>query len=125
MKDINNVYYNLTGVNINEQKILWDERGKGYYGEFMVFERLYKNIPGVSKILMNINVPVSGNKTTEIDLLMIHETGLMTPMFDGIYDMLDGRMVEMYYMGPMQCKYNETRKCDSCGKCIAEKWEKE
>lgn len=69
------IYYNLTGVNIEEQKKIWDERGKGYYGEYLVLKALYKNIPGTCKILMNLQIPAPHGKTTEIDLLMIHETG--------------------------------------------------
>lgn len=69
------IYYNLTGVDIKEQKKIWDERGKGYYGEFLVLKALYKNIPGTCKILMNLQISTSNGKTTEIDLLMIHETG--------------------------------------------------
>jgi len=70
------IYYNLTGVDIGKQKKIWDERGKGYYGEFLVLKELYKNIPGACKILMNLQIPTPDGKTTEIDLLMIHETGL-------------------------------------------------
>jgi len=69
------IYYNLTGVDIEEQKKIWDERGKGYYGEYLVLKTLYQNIPGTCKILMNLQIPASHDKTTEIDLLMIHETG--------------------------------------------------
>lgn len=75
--NINDVYKQLTNVNIEEQKRLWDERGKGYYGEFMVFCELYKKLVGNCKILMNLNIPTTNqNKTTEIDLLLIHETGI-------------------------------------------------
>lgn len=74
--DINKIYNQLTNVDIEQQKLLWDERGKGYYGEYLVFCELYKNIPGTCKILMNLNIPVSSTKTTEIDLILIHETGL-------------------------------------------------
>jgi len=28
----------------------------------------------------------------------------------------------MYYNGPIQCKYNPDKKCDSCGKCLQEDW---
>lgn len=49
----------------------------------------------------------------------------MMPMFGGIYDLPDGTTTEMYYNGPGQCKYNEAKKCDSCGKCLAEGWERE
>lgn len=48
----------------------------------------------------------------------------MQPMFGGIYDMPDGTTREMYYNGPMQCKYNKNKKCDSCGKCLLESWER-
>ena len=76
MNDIESIYQKLTNVDIRQQKLLWDERGKGYYGEFLVFSELYPNIPGECKILMNINIPTAYGKTTEIDLLLIHETGL-------------------------------------------------
>lgn len=74
--DIKNIYQQLTNVDIEEQRKLWDERGKGYYGEFLVFCDLYKYITGNGKLLMNLNIPVDASKTTEIDLLMIHETGI-------------------------------------------------
>lgn len=74
--DIENVYKQLTNVDIEKQKQLWDDRGKGYYGKFLVFYELYKNISGKCKILMNLNIPVEDEKTTEIDLILIHETGL-------------------------------------------------
>ena len=70
------IYGNLTSVDIEEQKRIWDERGKGYYGEYLLLTELYRHIKGQCKILMNLNVPTAAGKTTEIDLLMIHETGL-------------------------------------------------
>ena len=48
---------------------------------------------------------------------------LFTPMFGGVYDMPDGTTKEMYYNGPIPCKYNANKKCDSCGKCLTEKWD--
>lgn len=75
--DIKKKYENATGVNIDEQRILWDERGKGYYGEYLVFRELYLDIPGYYKLLFNVEIPnVNGTKTTEIDALMLHETGI-------------------------------------------------
>lgn len=74
--DIKKTYNQLTNVDIEQQKHLWDERGKGYYGEYLLFCELYRNISGTCKILMNLNVPVDLTKTTEIDLILIHETGL-------------------------------------------------
>lgn len=74
--NITDTYKQLTNVDIEEQKKLWDERGRGYYGEFLVFCELYKNIPGNCKILMNLKIPTEKEKTTEIDLILIHETGI-------------------------------------------------
>lgn len=76
MTNIEEIYRELTNVDIELQWALWDNRGKGYYGEFLVFRELYPNLPGNCKILMNINIPSFHGKTTEIDLLLIHETGL-------------------------------------------------
>ncbi len=74
--DIKGIYTQLTNVDIEQQKQIWDERGKGYYGEYLLFCELYKSIIGNGKILMNLNVPIDNSKTTEIDLVLIHETGL-------------------------------------------------
>ncbi|MCI8554207.1 MAG: NERD domain-containing protein [Clostridiales bacterium] len=74
--DIKEIYNNLTNVNIDNQKELWDARGKGYYGEYLVFCELYKQISGNCKILMNLDIPTRNGKTTEVDLLLIHETGI-------------------------------------------------
>lgn len=76
MVNIDEVYRNLTGVDIEMQRLLWDERGKGYYGEYLVFKELYPKLSGCCKILMNLQVPTGDGRTTEIDLLLIHETGL-------------------------------------------------
>ncbi|MBQ8895497.1 MAG: NERD domain-containing protein [Clostridia bacterium] len=76
MENLKTLYSNLTSVNIDEQKKLWDERGKGYYGEYLVFCELYKKANGISKFIMNANIPVTEDKTTEVDLMMLHETGL-------------------------------------------------
>lgn len=76
MANIDEIYRDLTDVNIETQKNLWDERGKGYYGEYLVFKKLYPELTGCCKILMNLQIPTRDGKTTEIDLLLIHETGL-------------------------------------------------
>ena len=75
MTNFDTIYENLTSVDIKEQKQLWDERGKGYYGEYLVLQQLFFSVHGQCKILMNLNIPAGNEKTTEIDLLMIHENG--------------------------------------------------
>lgn len=79
MSTIEEKYRELTGIDINEQKLLWDERGKGYWGEFLLFKELFTDryLPGGFKLLMNLQVPISDkDDTTEVDLLLMHETGL-------------------------------------------------
>lgn len=76
MTNMNDLYQQLTGVDIEQQHHLWDERGKGYYGEYLLFRDLYPNVTGQCKILMNLRIPTYSGHTTEIDLLLIHETGL-------------------------------------------------
>lgn len=71
-----NIYKQLTDVDISEQRIIWDERGRGYYGEYLVFCELHRSAIGNSKILMNVNLPTDSKNTTEVDLLLIHETGI-------------------------------------------------
>lgn len=73
---MNDIYKQLTGIDISEQISEWDDRGKGYYGEYLLFSEIYRKFPGCCKILMNLQIPSEHGKTTEIDLLLIHETGL-------------------------------------------------
>ena len=73
---IEKTYQRLTRVDLEEQKRIWDERGKGYYGEFCVFKKLLTQMHGNCKFLMNLNIPAGSGKTTEIDLIMVHDTGL-------------------------------------------------
>ncbi|MBQ8830574.1 MAG: hypothetical protein IJO77_04440 [Oscillospiraceae bacterium] len=58
----------------------------------------------------------------EVNKPVLFLASLMMPMFGGMYDMPDGSTVEMYYNGPLPCKYNENKRCDSCGACLKEDW---
>ena len=87
-------YKNLTGVDVERQKALRNERAKGYIGEVEVLSELLQYVEGKFKVLMNLNVPIDGKKT-EIDLLMIHETGIYVFEVNNykgiIYGDLDGK----------------------------------
>lgn len=74
--NLENLYKQLTDVDINQQVELWNKRGKGYYGEYLLFCELYKKLKGNGKLLMNLNIPAVNSISTEIDLLLIHETGI-------------------------------------------------
>lgn len=53
-------------------KTLFD---KGNYGEFLTFAELEK-LKGQKKLLTNLYLPKSDGTTTEVDLVMLQETGL-------------------------------------------------
>ena len=76
VQEVQKKYFDLTGVDIEKEKKKWDERGKGYFGEYKVFEKLFFEVPGCCKFLMNLRIPTRNGKTTEIDFLMVHETGI-------------------------------------------------
>ncbi|MBP5209039.1 MAG: NERD domain-containing protein, partial [Clostridia bacterium] len=77
MEKYDEIYKYLTGVDIRKETNLWDERGKGYYGEFLVFCKLFDSLPAPSKILMNVHVPTGYGTTTEVDLLAITPVGII------------------------------------------------
>ena len=58
-----------------------------------------------------------------VDKPVLFLATLMEPMFGVVADTPEGTK-DFYYNGPGQCKYNEAKKCDSCGKCLQEGWEK-
>lgn len=49
---------------------------KGYIGEYLIFEML-KRVGGFRRIIVNAYIPANDNdSTTEIDLILVHETGI-------------------------------------------------
>lgn len=59
----------------------------------------------------------------EVNSPILFLATLFTPMFGAIMDMPDGTTKEVFYNGPVPCKYNLDKKCDSCGKCLLEQWD--
>ena len=108
--DMRTVYEQLTNLNIEQQKYLWDERGKGYYGEYLLFCNLYDNIAGHGKILMNLNVPTAKGDTTEIDLVLIHETGLYVFEVKHYKGTIYGRETDDYWTQYFRTAQNQTFK---------------
>ena len=49
---------------------------KGAYGEYLIFRHLDKKIQGEHKWLFNIYLPRGQNRTTEIDVLLFHASGI-------------------------------------------------
>jgi len=59
-------------TNLKYRQVRFDT---GLYGEYLTYKALDK-VKGEKKILANIYIPKKDGKTTELDLLMIHESGL-------------------------------------------------
>lgn len=63
-------YFAITHTNIHE---VYSDEGK--LGEYLIWLGL-RNLSGNRKFLFNLYIPNGDGKTTEIDVLLIHETGL-------------------------------------------------
>ncbi len=63
-------YKSISGNSFNKTVF-----NKGNYGEFLIFAYLEK-LPRFKKLLANIYIPKEDGTTTEIDLIMIDETGI-------------------------------------------------
>lgn len=79
--DTKSLYENAAGVNIDTVHYDYTyERAIGYDGEFALFDYLIRDNGkyAKSKILTNLEIPTGiGDKTTEIDLLLISEYGVI------------------------------------------------
>jgi hypothetical protein len=53
---------------------LWFD--KGAYGEYMIYRHLDKKIEGEHRWLFNAYIPRSENRTTEIDVILFHSSGV-------------------------------------------------
>ena len=69
-------YKEASGIDIDEQHEIWNERAKGYWGEYKVFTLLYRELDFPNKMLLNLQIPSDNGRTTEIDLLLISPTGI-------------------------------------------------
>ena len=63
-------YKNVSGHNF--VKTLFN---RGNYGEFLTFYQLEK-LKGYNKLITNVYIPKENDTTTEIDLMMVSETGI-------------------------------------------------
>lgn len=69
-------YEEASGINLEEQRKIWDERAKGYWGEYKVFSVLFRELDFPNKILVNVELPIENGRSTEIDLLLFAPTGV-------------------------------------------------
>ena len=69
-------YEEASGINLEEQHKIWDERAKGYWGEYKVFSVLFHELDFPNKILVNVELPIENGRSTEIDLLLFSPTGV-------------------------------------------------
>ena len=75
-KEAREAYKEASGIDIQEQKEIWDERAKGYWGEYKVFSKLFRELDFPNKLMVNVQIPAENGKTTEIDLLLFASTGV-------------------------------------------------
>ena len=59
----------------DETETLSPEEEKGLIGEDLIADILYETVPGEFQVFRNLYVPYRG-ATTELDIVMVHETGI-------------------------------------------------
>ncbi len=64
------VYFEQTKITYREML-----KDTGRVGEYYIFDQL-KNLDGYKKFIFNCYIPKSDDRTTEIDVIMLHETGI-------------------------------------------------
>ena len=57
-----------------------------------------------------------------VDKPIFFQAMLMQDMFSNIYNTEDGSQNELWYNGPLPCKLQPEKKCDSCRNCIEQDW---
>lgn len=99
--DTKTLYENSTGVNIDTAFDEYtEERAIGYDGEYALFDYLVRENGNYakSKILCNLEIPTGvGNKTTEIDMLMISEYGIIVFEVKNYKGTIYGKKEERYW----------------------------
>lgn len=60
---------------VTHQPFLKVIRSKGFWGEYQTY-KLLRNIKGNVRFLFNLYLPKENDETTEVDVLMIHESGI-------------------------------------------------
>lgn len=68
-------YESKTGNKFSDIYFKNNSESIGKYGEYLTLTQLNKII-SYKKILLNLYIPMKNNTTTEIDLIMIHKTGI-------------------------------------------------
>jgi hypothetical protein len=68
-------YTDSTYKDVSGNSFLKTILDKGNYGEFLTFNKLEK-LDGFNKLITNLYIPKENGSTTEIDLIMISETGI-------------------------------------------------
>lgn len=73
---IKSVNYNKTEYASQTGTNYWQTLyNKGKYGEYLTWKNL-KNISGCSRFVFNCYIPKDNGETTEIDVVLIHDTGI-------------------------------------------------
>ena len=78
------------------------------------------NKPAIVRIPANIDhCPLNFSR---VDKPIFFQAILMQDMFSSIYDTDDGGEKELWYNGPIPCRLDTDKKCDSCRNCIERDW---
>ncbi|CCQ96129.1 hypothetical protein CULT_370018 [[Clostridium] ultunense Esp] len=87
-------YKKVSGISYFKMRL-----NQGYYGEYLIFSML-ERIKGEKHILTNVYIPkgTDDDKTTEIDVIMLHETGLYVIESKNYSGWIFGKEEDRYWM---------------------------
>ncbi len=97
-------YYNQT------HKKFWDlQFDKGSQGEYLLWDSL-QQLPGYKKFLFNCYLPKENGETTEIDLILLHESGIYVFESKNYSGWIFGTETQQYWVQSLPGRYGQAHK---------------
>lgn len=84
-------------------------KNKGKLGEFNIYTTL-KNLPGYKKFLFNCYIPKPNGQTTEIDVILLHQSGIYVFESKNYSGWIFGHENDDYWTQTLHLGYGKTQK---------------
>ena len=102
--------YQKTDYYQQTHKDYWNlQFDKGSQGEYLVWDSL-QQLPGYKKFLFNCYLPKSNGETTEIDLILLHESGIYVFESKNYSGWIFGTETQQYWVQSLPGRYGQAYK---------------
>lgn len=88
------------------ERVICDE---GLWGEFLIYKAL-ESLEGPRKFLFNLYLPAGGGKTTELDVVLLHESGIYVFESKNYGGRISGSEEQQYWVQSLPSKHGQTQK---------------